>query len=444
MKERRQVVSVQGKVLTVDENMTPGANKGAHVYGYSGMGAHSVMVADVDEDGKDEIVYGSMVVDDNGQGLFTTGLRHGDALHVAKMDPDRPGLQVYGPHENEGSVWDQWTPGVALYDAKSGRIIWSMGDGGDAERGITGDIDPRYRGEELWGSLSGVRTCKGEPIAPQGPSMTNFVVWWDGDLLREMVNGNRIAKWDWQTGTMTTLLTAEGAQAAAGTKQSPVISADILGDWREEVVLRSRQPGPAHLHHDDPDRAPPLHADARPAVPRAGRRPERDVQPAAAPQLLPRRRHEGAAKAEPPAGGAEQMTRGISPAASSNYFRNPASVPERLILASSMVPGFQSRAICTSAATFSVCLGMSTTAGAVVEHGLNVLARVGGGVILPVAQGRFEVLHGGGLLLGVAAFVEEREVAGTANLRRVVEARDATWLRCRRAWRRILWRCRQE
>jgi hypothetical protein len=86
VKERRQVISVQDKVLTVDENMTPGVNKGAHVYGYSGMGAHSVMVADVDEMGKDEIVYGSMVVDDNGKGLFNTGLRHGDALHVARMD----------------------------------------------------------------------------------------------------------------------------------------------------------------------------------------------------------------------------------------------------------------------------------------------------------------------------------------------------------------------
>lgn len=239
VKERRQVVSVQGKVLTVDENMTPGVNKGAHVYGYSGMGAHSVMVADVDEDGKDEIVYGAMVVDDNGQGLFTTGLRHGDAMHVAKMDPNRPGLQVYGPHENEGSVWDQWTPGVALYDAASGKILWSMGDGGDAEQGITGDIDPRYPGEELWGSLSGLRSCTGQPISTQRPNMTNFVVWWDGDLLREMVSGNRIAKWDWHSGTMNTLLTAEGAQAAAGTKQSPVVSADVLGDWREEVVLRS-------------------------------------------------------------------------------------------------------------------------------------------------------------------------------------------------------------
>lgn len=238
VKERRQVVSVQDKVLTVDENMTPGVSKGAHVYGYSGMGAHSVMVADVDDDGKDEIVYGSMVVDDNGKGLFTTGLRHGDALHVAKMDPDRPGLQVYGPHENEGSIWDRWTPGVALYDARNGKIIWSMSDGRDAERGITGDIDPRYPGEELWGSLNGVRTCKGELISAQGPNMTNFVIWWDGDLLREMVNGNRIAKWDWQNETMNNLLTAQGAQAAAATKQSPVVSADIFGDWREEVVLR--------------------------------------------------------------------------------------------------------------------------------------------------------------------------------------------------------------
>lgn len=239
VKERRLVVSVKDKVLTVDENMTPGANKSAHVYGYSGMGAHSVMVADVDDDGRDEIVYCSMVVDDDGKGLFTTGLRHGDAMHVAKMDPNRAGLQVFGPHENEGSVWDQWTPAMALYDACTGRIIWSMGDGTDAERGLVGDIDPRYPGEEFWGSLGGLRTCKGEPISPRGPRMTNFAVWWDGDLLREMVGGNRIAKWDWQNESTTNILTAQGAQAAAGTKQSPVISADILGDWREEVVLRS-------------------------------------------------------------------------------------------------------------------------------------------------------------------------------------------------------------
>jgi rhamnogalacturonan endolyase len=206
---------------------------------YSGMGAHSVSVADVDGDGRDEIVYHAMVVDDDGQGLFTTGLRHGDALHVGDFDPERPGLEVFGVHENEESTVQFQTPGTAAFDARTGAILWSHGPGLDVGRGMTADIDPRHAGAEMWSGAAGLRTCKGERIGP-APASQNFAVWWDGDLLRELLDRNVISKWDWETGQLKTILTAVDCQANNGTKATPCLSADLFGDWREEVVWRTR------------------------------------------------------------------------------------------------------------------------------------------------------------------------------------------------------------
>lgn len=236
--EYRRVVAVRGKWLKVDKPMTPARNRSTHVYGYSGMGGHSVSVADVDEDGKDEIVYKAMVVDDDGRGLFTTGLRHGDALHVSDLDPDREGLEVYGPHENEGGPWDQWTPAVSLFSARNGDLFWSDNYGGDAERGLAADIDPRSSGAELWGTKAGLFSVRGERISERSPRMNNFAIWWDGDELRELLEANRIEKWNWLEERLETVFVASGAMPAAGTKSSPVLQADLFGDWREEFILR--------------------------------------------------------------------------------------------------------------------------------------------------------------------------------------------------------------
>jgi rhamnogalacturonan endolyase len=206
---------------------------------YSGQGNHSLAVADVDADGQDEIVYGSMVVDDDGKGLFSTGLRHGDALHVGDLDPGRPGLEVFGIHENEEATVKLGTPGLALYDARAGRVLWSLLPGGDVGRGLAADIDPRHRGDEFWTNAPvGLLDAAGTRIADAPPTV-NFAVWWDADPLRELLDSNWIGKWDWKTSAVSRLLTATGAASNNGTKATPALSGDILGDWREEVIWRA-------------------------------------------------------------------------------------------------------------------------------------------------------------------------------------------------------------
>jgi rhamnogalacturonan endolyase len=210
---------------------------------FSGMGNHNLSVNDVDGDGRDEIVYGAMVVDDNGQGLYSTGLRHGDALHVSDFDPSRPGLEAWGVHENEEKVAGYENgPGAALYAASTGKIIFAQLPGQDVGRGLAADIDPRHPGAELWTNVAelGLLSCRGERIGP-APRSVNFGLWWDGDLLRELLNDTRVEKWDYQAGQLTKLLDGKtfGAASCNGTKATPCLTADLLGDWREEVVWRT-------------------------------------------------------------------------------------------------------------------------------------------------------------------------------------------------------------
>ncbi len=204
---------------------------------YEGMGNHNLSVTDVDDDKKDEIIYGAMAVDDDGTGLYTTGLRHGDALHVGDLDPTRDGLEVWGIHENEVPVPGYENGfGVAFRDAENGEILFGGDRGKDVGRGVAADIDPRYPGAEMWGGYQGLLDTKGNEIGEE-PRSRNFLVWWDGDLLRELLDQNRITKWNWKDSEEEPLLIAEGSSSINGSKATPVLSADLFGDWREEVIL---------------------------------------------------------------------------------------------------------------------------------------------------------------------------------------------------------------
>ncbi|MEU9344254.1 rhamnogalacturonan lyase [Streptomyces sp. NPDC048278] len=209
---------------TFDTNSSTNTGKG-----YDGQGNHQLAVADVDGDGKDEIVYGSMAVDDNGSGLWTTKNGHGDALHVGDLDPARPGLEEFKVDE------DSSKPSSWMADARTGEILWSTDPNGDNGRGVSGDIWAGSAGAESWSShADGVRNPQGTIVASRKPSSTNFLSWWDGDPVRELLDDTHIDKYG--TSADTRLLTGADVHSNNSTKATPSLSGDILGDWREEVV----------------------------------------------------------------------------------------------------------------------------------------------------------------------------------------------------------------
>ena len=210
---------------------------------YAGQGNHNLSVTDVDGDGKDEIVYGQMTVDDNGKGLYTTGIGHADAIHVSDLDPSRPGLEVFSIQERFGDA------GANFRDAATGEVIWKKasvkaGDDGEGPgRGLALDIDPRYEGYECWvagAGITGLFDNKGNKIAERTPAC-NMGIYWDGDPLSEILNGVNISKWNYDSSKAEKIFDArdEGCASNNGTKANPCLSADIFGDWREELICRT-------------------------------------------------------------------------------------------------------------------------------------------------------------------------------------------------------------
>ena len=201
---------------------------------YAGQGNHNLRVGDVDSDGRDEIVYGSCTIDNDGKGLYSTEMGHGDAMHLTVFDPSSRKLQVWDCHENKRD-------GSSFRDAATGEVLFQVKSNSDVGRALAADIDPTSRGVEMWSLASGgIRNVYGEVINPsiRGISV-NMACWWDGDLSRELLNGTEISKYNPGTGVVDQIFDCDECVRNNGTKSTPVLAADIIGDWREEVILRT-------------------------------------------------------------------------------------------------------------------------------------------------------------------------------------------------------------
>lgn len=216
-----------------------------------GQGVHGISVADVDEDGCDEIIMGSTTIDHDGRLLCSTGFGHGDAIHVGKFIPGRPGYQIYMPHEESGCKY-----GDDLHDAATGEILYRGYTEKDNGRGMAGDyiyqfdaatgLD-KYPGWEMWsGAMSSPMNAITLEQIGKKPD-TNFRIYWNGDLFDDSFDGRfdsgsnncnpRIVSWTGTGSTTVTLSNLGGKpQSCNYTKATPCLTADLYGDWREEVV----------------------------------------------------------------------------------------------------------------------------------------------------------------------------------------------------------------
>ena len=227
-----------------------------------GNGNHNLSVADVDGDGKDEIIWGAAALDDDGSVLYATGYGHGDAIHVGKMIPDREGLQVFDVHEekltaNHGS-WD-------LHDAATGEVIWhgNLADK-DNGRGMAAALSTSMRGYQFWSSDERQpRSAVTGQTAINKSCSVNFRIYWDGSYQDQLLDGSYqydgdvwaqsahaepyIQKWgdsSFQNVISFYSSAYDYAQTANYTKATPCLQADLFGDWREELIMWNKRDSP--------------------------------------------------------------------------------------------------------------------------------------------------------------------------------------------------------
>ena len=220
--------------------------------GYGGQGFHNLRVADVDFDGRDEILYGHMCVDHDGKGLWTTGYGHGDALHLVQASPDTPGLRLWTCHEEAPY-------GVSLIDAQTGRTLLRQNGPSDTGSCNAMDIDPNAPGVELFsGANCGIYSAKTlqRYLHPKPKPTINyyatlrFGVWWMGDLTRSAYSGGDILYGYSVKGRQVRVQWNGGGETESkhGSKGAPCLAADILGDWREELFLRRNDNRAIRVH----------------------------------------------------------------------------------------------------------------------------------------------------------------------------------------------------
>ena len=203
---------------------------------WRGQGYHNFGIADVDMDGRDEIVFGSMVIDDNGKGLSTTGLGHGDAQHTGDLDPYRWGLEHFACNES--------SPAMNYRNATTSKIYYRLQGTSDDGRALCGNFTNDYPGCVGKSNASGLISTVADKPLPGVPGFDlNFRIYWDGDLCEEILNSpgtEREAKIDKIVGTgVNRIFTSSGCKMNNWSKNNPGATGDILGDWREEMVLRT-------------------------------------------------------------------------------------------------------------------------------------------------------------------------------------------------------------